>query len=217
MVKEHALATRHRAVGMVEAGMKVCDVAIQLGVSRRTLQLWLARARSGVPLENRRGRGRKTVLSRVAKIVLAKATLKRRQSTRKLAKKLTEKGHPVSKTTVHHYMTKCLRLKPLKLRQQPKLTDAQKRKRLAFARERKNWTILDWRRVLFSDESLFELMQPPNRQNERVWAHSSAEVPAIETVKQPLKVMVWGMVSHQGLSELHIVPHGQTVTTWRKY
>ena len=148
----------------------------------------------------------------MAKIVLAKAVLKRRQSTRKLAKKLTEKGHPVSKTTVHNYMTKCLGLKPLKLRRQPKLTEAQKRKRLAFARERKNWTIQDWRRVLFSDESVFELMHPPNRQNERVWAHSSAEVPAIDTAKQPLKVMVWAMMSHQGLSELHFVPRGQTVT-----
>ena len=48
--------------------------------------------------------------------------------------------------------------------------------------------------------------------NERVWAHSSAEVPAIDTVKQPLKVMVWAMMSHQGLSELHFVPRGQTVT-----
>ena len=130
------------------------------------------------------------MLSRVAKIVLAKAVLKRRQSTRKLAKKLTEKGHPVSKTTVHNYMAKCLGLKPLNLRRQPKLAEAQKRKRLVFAREQKNRTIQDWRRVLFSNESVFELMHPLNRQNERVWAHSSAEVPAIDTVKQPLKIMV---------------------------
>ena len=60
MVKEHALATRHRAVGMVRGGMKVGDVARQLGVYRRTLHLWLARDRSGVSLENRKGRGRKT-------------------------------------------------------------------------------------------------------------------------------------------------------------
>ena len=120
------------------------------------------------------------MLSRVAKIVLAKAVLKRRQSTRKLAKKLTEKGHPVSKTTVDNYMTECL---GPNLRRQPKLTEAQKRKRLAFSRERKNWTILDWRRVLFSDESAFELMHSQNSQNEHVWAHSSGEVSAIDMVK----------------------------------
>ena len=37
-------------------------------------------------------------------------------------------------------------------------------------------------------------------------------MPVIETVKQPLKVMVWAMMSHRGLSDLHIVPRGQTVT-----
>ena len=37
-------------------------------------------------------------------------------------------------------------------------------------------------------------------------------MPAIDMVKQPLKIRVWAMMSHQGLSELHIVPRGQTVT-----
>lgn len=212
MVKEYSLATRHRAVGMVRGGMTQASVAQTLGVSVSTMKIWMARDRQGQSLRNRTGRGRKTVLTRVAKIVLAKAALKRRQSTRKLAKKLTAKGHPVSKTTVHSYLTKCLHLKPLKPRRQPKLTEAQKLKRLAFARERISWTIEEWRRVLFSDESPFELCHPPNRQNDRVWAHTSKEVPATETVKHPRKVMVWAMMSYRGLSELHIIPRGQTVT-----
>ena len=120
-------------------------------------------------------------MCRVAKIVLAKAVLRRHRSVRKLARKLVAKGHPESKTTVHQYLAKCLYLKSLKLRRKPKLTEAQKRKRLAFAKARKNWTILQWRRVLFSDESPFELFQAPNRQNERVYAHSSHDVPAIGT------------------------------------
>ena len=59
---------------------------------------------------------------------------------------------------------------------------------------------------MFSNESVFELMHPPNRQNERVWEHSSAEGPAIETVKQPLNVIAWAMMSHRGLSDLHRPP-----------
>ena len=46
---------------------------------------------SGVSLQNLKGRGRKTVLSRVTKIVLDRAVLKRRQSTKKMSKKLMEK------------------------------------------------------------------------------------------------------------------------------
>ena len=67
--------------------------------------------------------------------------------------------------------------------------------------------------MLFSDESPFELYHPPNRQNDRVWASTSSEVPISHTVKQPTKVMVWGMMSFRGLSDLHIVPRGKTVTS----
>ena len=42
--------------------------------------------------------------------------------------------------------------------------------------------------VLFTDETVFELMHHSNRRNERVSAHRSAEVPA--TMKQPVKVVV---------------------------
>ena len=212
MAKEHPLSTRHRAVGMVSGGMTQAAVAKELGVSVRSIQTWMARNRRKESLENRTGRGRKTVLTRVSKIVLAKCVQKRHQSTRKLARKLTSKGYPASKTTVHNYMTKCLHLKPLKPRCQPKLTEEQKMKRLKFAQERKNWSIQDWRRVLFSDESSFEIFHRPNRQNDRVWAHRSSDVAPTETVKHPLKVMVWAMMSYQGLSELHFVPRGQTVT-----
>lgn len=212
MVKEHSLSTRYRAVGMVNGGMTQGQVAEELGVGVRTIKRWMARDRQGEALENRKGRGRKTSISRVAKIVLAKSVLKRHQSTRKLARKLTGKHHPVSKSTVQRYLKQCLHLKPLKPHRQPKLTAAQKRRRLEFARAHANWSIQDWRRVLFTDESPFQLCHPPNRQNDRVWAHNSSEVPVTETVKHPLKVMVWGMMSFRGLSDLHIIPRGQTVT-----
>ena len=63
-------------------------------------------------------------MSRVAKIVVAKSVLKPHQSTRKLARKLTTKQHPISKSAVHRYLRHCLQLKSLKLRRQPRLTAA---------------------------------------------------------------------------------------------
>ena len=82
---------------------------------------------------------------------------------------------------------------------------------MAFVQERENCAIPDWRRVLFSGESAFALMHPPNRKNEGAWAHRSAGVPAIDNVKHLLRVMVWAMRSHHGLLELHIVPRSQNV------
>ena len=169
MVKEYALSTRYRAVGMVNGGMTQVQVAKELKIESRTLKRWIARNRKGETLENHKGRGRKTSMSRVTKIVVAKSVLKRHQSTRKLARKLSGKQHPASKSTVHRYLRQCLRLKPLKLRMQPRLTAAQSRKRLDFAKARINWSIQDWRRVFFTDESPFELFHSPNHQNDRFW------------------------------------------------
>ena len=212
MRREHSLAVRSRAVGMVIGGMQSGQVAQELGIAKRSLERWLALHRAGKGLENQAGRGRKSTITRVAKIVIAKSAFKRGHSTRKLSSKLSQRGHPVSKSTVHRYLRTCLGLKPLKPQLQPKLSPEQKRRRLEFAKEHSDWTIDDWRRVIFSDESPYELHHPPNRQNDRVWAHNPSEVVPTETVKHPTKVLVWGAMSFQGLSDLHVIPRGQTVT-----
>ena len=64
---------------------------------------------------------------------------------------------------------------------------------------------------LWSDESLFELYHSPNTQNDRIWANNSSEVTPHETIKNPPKLMVWGMMSYSSLSDLHFVPSKQTV------
>ena len=75
-------------------------------------------------------------------------------------------------------------------------TEAQKRKRLAFAKTRENWTILQC-----------TLFQAPKRQNDRVYAHSSHDVHSIET-ETDTQDHGLGMVSYRGLSELHNIPRG---------
>ena len=102
-------------------------------------------------------------------------------------------------------------MKPLKPQLQPKLTEKQKNSRLSFCRERKKWSIHDWRTVLFSDESPFELFHSPNCQNDRVWLTDILKLVPTETVKLPGKLQVWGMMSYNGLSDLHIIPKGQSI------
>ena len=88
---------------------------------------------------------------------------------------------------------------------QPKLMESQKIKWLAFAQEHKNWSMQGWRRVMFGDESSCGIFHRPIRQNDRVWAHISSDVAPTKTVKHPLKIMVWAMMSYQWLSEPHLV------------
>ena len=102
----------------------------------------------------------------------------------------------------------------------PKLTEIQKNKRLKFCTEKKDWTIDHWKQVLWSDESPFEVFHISNRQNDRIWAHDKSKVPNVETVKFSPRVMIWGMMSFQALSDLPLFPPKQTVARlimWKKF
>ena len=74
----------------------------------------------------------------------------------------------------------------------PRLSPKQKENRLTFCKERLRWTVEDWRRVLFSDESPFEIFHTPNRQNDRIWTRDRASITPHEKVKFPSKLHVWG-------------------------
>ena len=155
--------------------------------------------------------GRPKILNRVAKIVIAKTLEKRRHSTRKIAKSLAEKGYSASSSTVYRHLTKNLEARAFKRPQIPRITERIKGNRLLFARNHKDWTVEDWRKVLWSDESPFELFSTPNRQNDRVWSKNGKKITPVLKVKFPARVMVWGMMSHRALSELHIIPQKQSV------
>ena len=128
------------------------------------------------------------MVKRVTKMV----TGKRHQSTRKLSRRLTNAGYKVSLATVHRYLRENLGMRPLKLKKSPKLTEKQRADRLKFGRERKkNWFVEDWQRILWSDESPYELYHPPNRQDDRVWVASNSNVQTVPTVKHSAKVHVW--------------------------
>jgi len=109
-------------------------------------------------------------------------------------------GIELSKSTICRRLNS-LGCRSMKCRKVQKLTKAMKIKRLVFANQHKEWTIEDWKRVCFSDESIFECR---NASNNRVWKVPNHPAPILEKVKHPTKVMVWAMVSDKGTSRLHI-------------
>ena len=210
-VGDHGIAVRSKAIGMLEAGVSQKDVALRLGAGLRSIKRWWAAAKCGQSLETKARSGRPKTLNRAAKIVIAKSLEKRRHSTRNIAKSLAEKGYSASSSTVYRHLTKNLGARAFKRPQIPRITERIKENRLLFAHNHKDWTIEDWRKVLWSDESPFELFSTPNRQNDRVWSKNGKDISPVFKVKFPAKVMVWGMMSHRALSELHIIPQKQSV------
>lgn len=69
-----------------------------------------------------------------------------------------------------------------------------------------------YRNILFTDEKIFTVEQKFNRQNDKIYAHSSQEasekVPRVERGHHPAYVMVWWGVSYEGVTELHFCEQG---------
>ncbi len=63
---------------------------------------------------------------------------------------------PLSSTTIRSYIHKC-QLKLYCAKRKPYVNSVQKRRRLLWARRHLGWTITQWKRVLWSDESVFQV------------------------------------------------------------
>ena len=198
-------------LSVLEAGAQHKDVAHRVGAGLRSIKRWWAAAKRGQSMETKAKSGHPKILNRADKIVISKYLDKRRHSTLIITKNLAEKGYAASSSTVYRHFSQNLGARAFKRPQKPRITDRIKENRLSFARNHKNWTVEDWRKVFWSDESPFELFSTTNRQNDRVWSKNGKDISPVLKVKFPAKVMVWGMTSHRALSELHIIPQKQSV------
>ncbi len=85
----------------------------------------------------------------------------------------------------------------------PLLNQRQRQKHLTWAVEKKNWTVAQWSKVLFSDESKFCISF--GNQGPRVWRKSGeAQNPCClkSSVKFPQSVMIWAAISSAGVGPL---------------
>ncbi len=85
----------------------------------------------------------------------------------------------------------------------PLLNQRQRQKHVTWAVEKKNWTVAQWSKVLFSDESKFCISF--GNQGPRVWRKSGeAQNPCClkSSVKFPQSVMIWAAMSSAGVGPL---------------
>ncbi len=85
----------------------------------------------------------------------------------------------------------------------PLLNQRQRQKHLTWAKEKNNWTVAQWSKVLFSDKSKFCISF--GNQGPRVWRKSEeAQNPSClkSSVKFLKSVMIWGAVMSVGVRPL---------------
>ncbi len=117
-------------------------------------------------------------------------------------KEWTAAGVSASRTTTHRRMQDMgfsCRIPCVK----PLLNNRQHQKRLAWAKDKQDWTAAEWSKVMFSDEIQFCISF--GNQGPRVWRkRGEAQNPRClrSSVKFPQSVMVWGAMSSAGVGPL---------------
>jgi transposase len=86
----------------------------------------------------------------------------------------------------------------------PLLTDEHKRKRLEFANACKDWTVDDWKSVVFSDETIITALHMHPRK--LIWTKTTDSLDPhliVPTVQAGgAKIMTWGCISWNGFHDL---------------
>jgi transposase len=175
------------------------EIASEVGVSLATVNRIIKRhEESGDISVKRKGKcgAKRKTSKRDDQRLLRSSRNDCRKTAVDLARELAETGVNVTPMTVRRRLIEAGRpaRKPVK---KQLLTVAMKAKRLAWAKKYENWTVEDWKRVLFSDESHFIVQGQQfrfiRRGNEKL---NSSHI--VQATKHPLKKMFWGCFSYYG-------------------
>ena len=199
---------RAQASILRSTGLSVKEISKKLKKSERWVVKWSSRNDG---FEDKKRTGRQKILNEPAKRIVNKAKYKRGNSTRQLSQKLASKGHVGGKNTILRFM-KSEGWRPLRRQKKPLLTTKQRAAQLKFANQYKNLTAEEWDEFLFSEKCSKFLFQLPNPKNDIVWVSQESQVPPAYQVKKSLKWIIWGGMTGRGLTRIHFLPQGQTLT-----
>jgi transposase len=205
--RELEKSTKDLIIGMSIAGQSGRKIADQLGLSPSTVKTVIARYKLSSSTENRPRSGRPKIMTERDHRHLVNDTKKSRRAP--LQDITNNSPSNVSQSTIrralheHNIYSRIAAKKPF-------ISVVNQAKRLAFALEHRNLTVDDWKYILWTDESSFEIGK--NSQQVHVWRnpserfHSSCIIPSFRSGRQT--VMVWGCFMWGKRGPLVILPKG---------
>jgi transposase len=213
LAKELTLMQKGGIITANKLGHINSEIAKAVGCYRTTVSRYLAAYKSGEPFKKRSGRpclidnqGRQRLKAEVLK-----SKELRRKNLADITKIISAKNNkPISKRTIRRALHKenvssCIP------RKKPLISAINKTKRLAWAMERKDWTIEDWKKIVWTDESTFSQFHKSGWG--RVWRESGEEFHEdciASTVKHSPQRMFWACFSFLKLGP--IIPLKGSVT-----
>lgn len=211
---------RGMVVGARRMGHSISEVVQEFGFPRSTVsRVYREWVNEGVTVHNRHHTGRPQALNDRDRRNLRRVVIRDRGANvqRITAEFNTGRDRDVSQWTVRRNM-RVLGYGSRRPTRVPLLTRRHRTIRRAFANNHHGWTLQQWRNVIWSDESRFQLFHADGRH--RVWRtpHEAMD-PACQvgTVQAGgLSVMVWGAFSWHGMGPLVVLDATLTGQRYRQ-
>ncbi len=171
-----------------------------LDISPSTVHNIIKRFKESGGISVRKGQGRKPKLNNRDLRSLRRHCIKNRHSSISDITTWAQDyfGKPLSSTTIRSYIHKC-QLKLYCAKRKPYVNSVQKRRRLLWARRHLGWTITQWKRVLWSDESACLQSRPVS--NRECVAHFEAQN---ATTRRPRTLPTLRLVCRKNGTKLHL-------------
>ncbi len=218
--KDIPIDVRNKIVSLLQhTSFTKAEIARKFGVSAKTVYRLSSKQLLHKPIEADRigkcGRKRCTTF-REDRVIIRTARENRKLSCLdELKKKISERGVEVTIATLRRRFRQfgfIARKPPRK----PMLTPAMIKKRISWAKMYKNWTMEDWNKVIFSDESTFVILDDKSQFVRRRKGEELHEDCVVSTVKHPTFVMMWGCISSKGVGALYPVVGTMRQDQYRK-
>ncbi len=185
----------------------------QLQISERSLRriLGYAAKNPSLPVAKRKvGSGRPPIIKQATINAIRRHLTRDPTLSSRHLKALLPDLQKVTNRSVQRVCHKKLALPSRKMAKKPLLTNKMKEKQLAFCNQYRHWTAEQWRGVMFSDESHFELNSFRRTLCRRPVGSDRLDPRFTKkTVKHPAKVMVWACFSWKGRGALEFLKQGE--------
>lgn len=196
---------KNSIVSLLKKGMSCREIAEKLNVGKSTVSR-IRKSDDCLASVSKGGRPKK--FTSRDKVYCVHQITKGRKSGAVAVKKclLGEHGVDVDPNTVR----RSLRESGIKSKSKPKkplLRAENRKKRLKWAKEHRHWTVEDWKRVVWSDETKVERLG--SGENHYTWIRDGVNLQP-HNVKQTVKngggyIMVWSCVTSNGVGYIHNV------------
>lgn len=203
--KELSTETRAQIVAYHKIGKSNREIAKLLKLPRRTVDYNVQKYESSGSVSNKKrtGRPKTTTPAEDLRIIITSKRDRRKTAPEIAAEVNVSRQKPVSVTTVKRRLRQAGLYGRIAMRK-PLLRKGNKVKRLTWAREHKDWTVEDWKKVLWTDESKFLTFGS----NRRTFVRRAKGERALESCITPTikhgggSVMIWGCFGGTSVGDL---------------